>query len=76
MRGIKRDDRARIPYSGKSQVAIGSFRNAVSATLEKQLKPLSSADPESLVRGGSHLITFFFVLFFLVDEGIGVQISL
>ena len=29
----------------------------------------SCADPESFVRGGPTLTTFFFLLFFLVDEG-------
>ena len=33
---------------------------------------LSCADPESFVRGGPNLITFYlFFCFFLVDEGIG-----
>ena len=31
---------------------------------------LTCADPENFVRGGPNLITLFFVLFFLIDEGI------
>ena len=33
-------------------------------------------DPESFVRGGLNLITVFFCVFFIVDEGKGIQILL
>ena len=64
MRGSRGDDGVRTPYPGKSQVAIGSFRNASSGHSRKAIGTLVMHGSRKFSQSGSEFDNVLFLSFF------------